>query len=275
MYCSYFTEDRSGAQLINILQNYYYCYINDLIYGGPIKKNIKKNIYHYEVSITETNKLIDFLNIPFEKNQTNYKIIDEFVKENEYKKGFFDVLHNQVKPNLKLIHKQLDDFIVCLHVRRGDVQKDNRWSMRYTDDMYYFELINEIKKLEPNAKIYLFSENNFKNEENYNKYIELGCIMMLDTSLEEAFNYFIQCDIFIMASSAFSHIPAMYKKYGLIIYTWSKYFTPLNHWIDSNDINYKKKSIKEFIEREKPFTCKKCYISYRKLDTLKCHVCSN
>ena len=44
MYCSYFTEDRSGAQLINILQNYYYCYINNLIYGGPIKKNIKRNI---------------------------------------------------------------------------------------------------------------------------------------------------------------------------------------------------------------------------------------
>ena len=88
MYCSYFTEDRSGAQLINILQNYYYCYINNLIYGGPIKKNIKKNIYNYEVSIIETNKLIDFLNIPFEINKTNYKIINKFVKENEYKKVF-------------------------------------------------------------------------------------------------------------------------------------------------------------------------------------------
>ena len=69
-----------------------------------------------------------------------------------------------------------------------------------------------------------------------------------NTSLEEAFNYFIQCDIFIMASSAFSHVPALYKKNGLIIYTWSKYFKPLKHWIDSDDINVKKKSIKKFIE---------------------------
>ena len=75
--------------------------------------------------------------------------------------------------------------------------------------------------------------------------------MKLDTSLEEAFNFFIQCDIFIMASSAFSHIPAIYKKNGLIIYTWSKYYIPLYDWIDSDNIEDKKNAIKNYINKEK------------------------
>lgn len=252
MYYSYYTYDRSGAQLLNILQNFYYCFKNNLEYCGPIKNKKYSSVKYYNQNISETKKLINFLNIPNIEDKKNNLINKYDINFND---NFLNLIQTQVKPNLKIIHDKIDDFIVCLHIRRGDVQKNNRWSFRYTDDEYYFELINEIKIHKPNSKIYLFSEKCFLKEQNYHKYIELGCILMLGTSLEQAFNYFIQCDIFIMASSAFSHVPALYKKNGLVIYTLSKYFKPLNHWIDSNDINIKKKSIKQFIEM-KTFTCK-------------------
>ena len=67
---------------------------------------------------------------------------------------------------------------------------------------------------------------------------------MLDTSIIEAFNFFIMCDIFIMSSSSFSIVPAIIKQNGISIYIESKYFKPLDHWIIDN----KKEAIKKYIE---------------------------
>ena len=102
----------------------------------------------------------------------------------------------------------------------------------------------------------MFSEASFNNDPNKDKYLELGCVLKLGTSLEEAFNYFIQSDIFIMASSAFSILPALYKKDGLVIYTWNKYFTPLEGWVYGenkyNEFNLeeKKDAIKTYIDNK-------------------------
>jgi len=268
-YYSYYTQDRSGAQLINILQNYYYCFVNNLQFGGAIKQQMY-NTYHYNKSIQDTIQLMKFLNIPNLNPNPNNKIINK--SDTSYNIPFRNMLYNNMRPNLRVIHKDIQDFIVCLHIRRGDVQKNNRWNFRYTDDTYYFDLINEIQKHKPESKIYIFSEKNFEQEEHYKTYIELGCIMKLDTSLIEAFNYFIQCDIFIMASSAFSHVPAIYKKHGLVIFTWSKYFKPLGEWINSDNIEDKKTAIKNYINREKPLVCRKCNLNYRRLHHLKNHI---
>lgn len=67
MYFSYFTRYLSGAQLINIILNYYYCHHNNLEYGGPIIKKVHRNHHHYHNCINETNKLIHFLNLPNSK----------------------------------------------------------------------------------------------------------------------------------------------------------------------------------------------------------------
>ena len=72
---------------------------------------------------------------------------------------------------------------------------------------------------------------------------------MLGGTLTEAFNYFIQCDLFIMASSAFSIVPAIMKKNGLVIYVWNKYFTPIDDWIICNDINEDIKHVKTNIKK--------------------------
>ena len=243
IYLSYYTRDRSGAQLLNILYNYYYCFKNNIEYGGPIYKKKYSKTYCYLVAIKKTEKLIKLLNIPIVEDKSKCKIINYGYQE--FSPEFLELLHNSCKPNLINIKEKKNDFTVCLHLRRGDVTDNGRWSFRFTPDEYYFSLINEIQKYKPNAKIYLFSEKlNFKKE-SIDKYIELGCTLKLDTSLEEAFNFFIQCDIFIMASSAFSIVPALYKKDGLIIYTWNKYFTPLKNWI-SGEIDEKKIEIKNY-----------------------------
>jgi hypothetical protein len=67
--------------------------------------------------------------------------------------------------------------------------------------------------------------------------------MKLDTSLTEAWSYFIQSDLFIMASSSFSIVPALYRPNDNVIYTWNKYFTPLNKW-ENGTLNDKIKFIK-------------------------------
>ena len=245
-YFSYYTRDRSGTQLLDILYNYYYCFKNNVDYGGPVWLKRYNKTYLYIVAIRNTEKLIKFLNIPNIENKHEYEI--EIIKNGyeEFSTEFLELLHNSCKPNLENIKENTNDFVVCLHVRRGDVDENGRWKFRYTHDEYYFSLINEIQKYKPNAIIYLFSEKSFYKEKNLDKYKNLGCILKLDTSLEEAFNYFIQCDIFIMASSAFSIVPALYKKHGLIIYTWNKYFTPLKNWISENDIEEKKNAIKNY-----------------------------
>lgn len=256
MYCSYFSRDRSGAQLLDILYNYHYCHKHNLEYGGPILQKKYSKQYCYIVAVRETEKLIQFLNIPNIPNkiESTYEILQQGV--HQFSNDFVEMLHTSCKPNLINIKTTNDDFIVSIHIRRGDVQKDNRWKFRYTDDEYYLELIKEIYKHKPDAIINVFSESSFNNDPNKDKYLKLGCVLKLGTSLEEAFNYFIQSDIFIMASSAFSILPALYKKDGLVIYTWNKYFTPLEGWVYGenkyNEFNLeeKKDAIKTYIDNK-------------------------
>lgn len=251
-----YTYDRSGAQLLDIIYNYQYCFLNSECceYVGAIKRRHVRQPKLYEESCNNTKELINYLNFPnkimnndvnkltmIETNDNTSKIITP---------QFSKFLYNNCECNLCPIKTDVikNEFIVCVHIRRGDVQKNNKWSSRYTDDKYYLDLIKHINNIKPDAKIYLFSEKCFEKEENYEQYENLGCIFMLGGSLVEAFNYFIQCDLFIMASSSFSIVPAVIKQHGTCIYMWNKYFTPMEHWTICNDIEKDIVNIKKLID---------------------------
>ncbi len=149
-----------------------------------------------------------------------------------------------MKTNLSNI-KTDSEFIVSIHIRRGDIGPGDK-NLRYTPDDYYFFLIDEIYNYKPDAKIYIFSESSFAKQSNYSKYSQLNCIFKLGTSMTEAFNYMIQSDIFIMSASSFSVIPALYRRQGLTISVPSKYWTDLVDWT-CGSIDEKKDAIKKFI----------------------------
>ena len=251
MYNSYYIRDRSGTCILNIFYYYQYCINNKLKYSGPIvNQNIlksKKLRYHYKKNMNTTKPILTFLNIPqIEDNENNEnnenkilsnKHIENIVITSE----FCQLLYNNCKNNLYEI-KKAGEFVVCIHIRRGDVCKEGRWKERYTPNEYYVELIKVIKKYKSNAIIYIFSEK--KTDEPFDVFKEMGCKLMIETDIIETFNYFIMCDIFIMSSSSFSIVPAIIKQNGISIYIENKYFKPLDHWIKDN----KNEAIKKYLE---------------------------
>ena len=245
MYFSYYLPDRSGTQLNSILANYFYCYQNNLVYGGPIPNKKRRNYWLYLRNIRNTQELITFLNLPRPDVIPEQPQITKGIHISNLTPEFRDLLYNKMKKNLSII-KTDPEFIVSIHIRRGDIGPSGKWSFRYTFDDYFFSLIEEIYKYKPDAKIYVFSEISFTEQSNYLRYKQLNCIFKLGTSMTEAFNYMIQSNIFIMSASSFSLIPALYRRQGMTISVPSKYWTDFEDWI-SGSINDKKNAVKEFI----------------------------
>jgi hypothetical protein len=232
---SILTNDRSGAQIQDIILCMNYCHKNNFKYIQALRDISKiKNSYFMKKNIVFTKKLCSFLNIPeptliSEKNK-NINNNKNILARKKYintalEKKFLYKIRDEFDNNLKQIN---DNFFVVMHIRRGDVSKDGRWNMRYTPNSYYISIINLIHKINPNIPIYIFSES--KSDVPFDEFEKLGCILKLDTTLEEAWNYFIQADIFIMASSSFSFVPALFNK-NTVIYTWSKYFSDMKWWV--------------------------------------------
>ena len=73
--------------------------------------------------------------------------------------------------------------------------------------------------------------------------------MKLGKPLIDAFNYFIQSDIFIMASIGFSFVPAIYRQNGLTISVPSKYYQELEEWVSDKNIEVKQNAIKKYIDK--------------------------
>lgn len=252
MYSSYYTLDRSGAQLFDILLAYFTCYQKNINYIGaiPLKTIKKQNIYSYNNNINETKKLIEFLNLPNNRNYDDKYQIKNYKGNKNFSDEFRNILFENCKKNLWDIKKD-KEISVTIHIRRGDVTKDGRWNFRYINDDYYLELMEEIYRYSKNTIFYIFSDNDIKNSENGYKYKKFNSIFMTSTknnkrTLVEAFNYFIKSNIFIMGCSSFSHVPALFRRHGLTIFVSSKYMHALPDWIDGT-IENKKNEIKKFL----------------------------
>tara|TARA_B100000073_G_scaffold331184_1_gene320350 strand:+ start:1235 stop:1957 length:723 start_codon:yes stop_codon:yes gene_type:complete len=234
---SYLTRDRSGAQIQDMILCKAYCNNNNIEYLGCCYDEFKEvSSYTQNRNLKNTVKLCKFLNfeIPVLKKSSNVvccqkKYINALITP-EFQKNMREKMEQNL---IKIKHDESDEFVVAVHIRRGDVTKDGRWFFRYTDNEYYTKIIKYIKDSKPNAKIYIFSERN--SYESFDEFKNMGCILMLDTDLSEAWNYMIQADIFVMASSSFSIVPALFNTTGQILYTWNKYFKPLPTWILSVD----------------------------------------
>ena len=238
------TKDRSGAQIQDMLFAYAKCHKDNIVYkGGCDHEHVRsRDNERLHQTIKITTSLCNFIGIPVpvidDKLFDSDKIIINYRNDNTndaFNFDFIKMLHNNAKKNFKKIKSNMHDFIVSLHIRRDDVKQDNKWFFRYVSNEYYLKILNSIIKIKPNAKIYLFSDGN----ENFKEFEKMGCILKINSDIIEAWNYFIQSDVLIMGSSSFSIVPGIYNINGIVVYTWNKYFEPLNNWISDKCLDTK------------------------------------
>jgi hypothetical protein len=233
--------------IFSLIKCYQYCKNNKLEFKGGIIKKQKSDAmnYHHKSTINNIQKILKFLNFPNNANIDKHNLIHEnkFIHE-KINSSICKELYELAKKNFYNIKKN-NEFIVCIHIRRGDVSEDGRWKKRFTPDEVYLKFINKILELKPDAKIYIFSiKENFINTKYFKEYKKLNCIFKLvsikkrlnDDSFIEVFNYFVMSDIFLIASSSFSIVPALFKKNGLVVYPDNLcFFDPFEYWININN----------------------------------------
>jgi len=96
---------------------------------------------------------------------------------------------------------------VAIHVRRGDVDPADK--LRGTSDLWYFSLIAQLRELAPDADIHVFSALEVGRQgSEFDGYRSRGVTVHLDGDPLEAWAHFAAADVFVMAKSSFSHVPA-------------------------------------------------------------------
>ncbi|KAL7581739.1 hypothetical protein ACA910_022276 [Epithemia clementina (nom. ined.)] len=136
-----------------------------------------------------------------------------------------------------------DHFQISVHVRRGDItlcRTEN--PMRYSPNHYYIHLIDEYKPKDGRpCNISIFSNaedpsahNAQEPREPWQDFTSLGYNVFLGSDLGVTWETMMTGDILIMSKSSFSHVPAMLKSKGKVIYTpyWTE---PMPGWVVVSD----------------------------------------
>ena len=266
MYYSGPKLDRSGATLHRMLVSNAWCTKRNLKYiGCPIRPD------DYE-----TRKLLKYLNIENtycwwwiscdqekNKDKSKYRRVPPINLDTE-EENFTPEVVNKITSNFNYTFNEAYQkmfFTITIHIRRGDISINyggpNPDRPRYTYNKYYKDILKkaleELKNYSFHVVINICSQS--KTSESFDEFKELktnNCSIniYLDTELENVFNLMIHADIFIMAKSSFSFVPAIYNK-RCIVYEpfWHK---KLNHWLDSTEEDFDeqlKQEIKNLIEK--------------------------
>merc|ERR1712129_312647 len=113
--------------------------------------------------------------------------------------------------------------IVAIHIRRGDIKREDS---RATPNEYYYELIDSIQRILPNAEFHIFSST--KNilayidsplwfSRDFDGYRERGATVHLDDdSLLTPWVHLIRAHVFVMSKSSFSYVPAVLNSNCLV-----------------------------------------------------------
>ena len=113
---------------------------------------------------------------------------------------------------------------VTVHVRRGDVTATD-YPTRYLDNSYYLEQVEKYRRA--GGEVIVFSQKGPTAA--FDDFRAIGCVVKLDTPLDEVWLTAINSDVFVMSRSSFSHVPALLTK-GIVVYHpyWHR---PQDDWI--------------------------------------------
>lgn len=234
--------DGAGAVINEELFVYAHCFKNQLEYIGSYGFNTTiKNHFenHYALS--------QFLNLPLPV-KVEYEITnlhkDELVeiKEHHYSpdvypnvnqlldESFINMLRTKFCSKLSCHPVVRQKPQVAIHIRRGDVKIGNT---RYTPNSYYVDIIENLKAINPNFEITIFSQS--ESSEPFSEFIQLGCKLQLDTDLVSTWKEMIFADVLVMSKGSFSYVPAIYNSNFVIFQP--AWYIKLNHWHHIEDPN--------------------------------------
>lgn len=172
-------------------------------------------------------KLNSFYNIPNESN-VDPQFVDEcfLVREwgekfNFKKRPHIRELANYIKYN-GVSHFKKDQVNVCLHVR-VDNNQDNGLvipdiEIYYKNDfkdLYFRNVINNLKKINPNLNILLFSQGDKENFSHFEE--DFGVKLLLNVDIVESLYHLIFADILVTSNSSFSYCSHLFDQNKVVI----------------------------------------------------------
>ena len=243
--------DRTGSQINEEIFTFAYCVKNHMEYSGCLDKStiIDQDGSRFDKHV----KLSKFLNLPLpQKSPDSFDNLRK-IEEQDYSRRVYPDVNDLIDDLfINRLHglyysqqqvKREPNLQVAVHIRRGDVKSDN--SMRFVPQEYYLEKIQKIREMDPQAEIRVFTEATYsltkdeskivkeKDQEDFSKFRDLGCKMMIDTDIQEAWQYMIHADVFLMAKSSFSWVPALYNRNFVVYYP--AWYQKINRWHSSDD----------------------------------------
>jgi hypothetical protein len=119
---------------------------------------------------------------------------------------------------------------IAIHVRRGDVDVDPRNAWRRTSDQWYLSLIEQLKLQWPGADMHVFSSMEGQwQDSDFDIYRQKGATVHLDGDTTEVWAHFSSADVFVMAKSSFSHVPALVNPNCVVYQPYMHW--PLDGWV--------------------------------------------
>jgi len=135
---------------------------------------------------------------------------------------------------------------IAIHIRRGDVSFDKNTS-RYIPIDYYIKIINSLKKKYKNSKIYILTEinennlNEFKIFKNYKNVIVFPNLDTLYT-----LEFLIKADVLVISKSSFSYLAGLYN--NNIVYYIDFWHPPLIEWNNIKELEIQTTYYEFFLE---------------------------
>ena len=246
--CFYSFErgDQSGARIHDEIFASGFCYHNQRRYCGPLF--IKAD------ATDDTGRLRKLLNLPTAKKRSCSNIL---LHETLYRERLAEKFHYRLKIeelilqafkvkliwnpeillNQNFLHKLRTQATldiktrlnsVVLHIRRGDVNSEQH-PVRFTSVDYYINIIRELSELDPDLKFTVHSQSHGYTSQELNALGKIANVI-LDADICLSWEDMIKAEIFVMAKSSFSYVPALYCK-GLVVYQ-SFWHGKLDGWLE-------------------------------------------
>jgi hypothetical protein len=122
---------------------------------------------------------------------------------------------------------------VAVHLRRGDVNANNKFRDKFTDNRYIFDVLSKILEmvasLGDESSICVYSEGEV---EDFKELERLNPKFFLNISPFTTFHNLVCADVLVMSKSTFSYTAALLSK-GIVFYESFRH-QPQNGWIKVN-----------------------------------------
>lgn len=236
-------SDGPGTICQRILLADAYARKHDHIFRGIIsKQDGRRNYWHHDVFYGDINQFFN-LNIrgldKFETRDVNLKLESDYILE-EVEKDIDSYCTKEWKEERTKNIKTKPKSRLSVHVRRGDVRKDNH-PMRYVTDEQYIKLIDEIYDEIGSKPLIIHSQAPFNGrQELYKKYkpiikldstgksSEPSGLKRLTSAIFSDWEVMINSEFMVSAKSSFSYVPALLSTNTVYhIPFWHK---PLKTW---------------------------------------------